>query len=449
MKTRTMVNRSPCSKNKVFDSPVVENVPEIDPCYKFFLEHLREVGNSYVLDVPRGDHGSPVFIRYGEVRASDGDKAEYATKVRASSLKRSQCSENDKGPGVASDKADNVNVGHSFSQGTSSATKISEVDESYATFLSLMKIKDGHMVIEPEPGVTIVYGQAEDTPAGSDELRIVSSTSERDSLMTGLENMEEENAINTEEDGLRKINSSTSLREMVGLASENMDNQDVVCIAERGLVPYTEPPDVKVSNDSEFMWAISLNGVLFIAHLAFWTQASEGDQEEHLALSCATVIPSTFDEKLNDVLSKPYDLNEYKELLRKATGRKPVSRQRHLRNASKAYATGAVGLSYLDFYPDLSIQIDSANCDKRKLCLLRKFFFGWRTCATTGPTCHGSTSHWPAIRIIRSTPTPMERTPKLPSTLSKMKTEAAYASIARSPELTVLPSTDGLVTAKC
>ncbi|KAL5201949.1 hypothetical protein ABZP36_012901 [Zizania latifolia] len=348
MKTQTMVNRSPCSKNKVFDSPVVENVPEIDPCYKFFLEHLREVGNSYVLDVPRGDHGSPVFIRYGEDRASDGDEAEYATKVPASSLKRSQCSQNGKGPGVASDKADNVNVGHSFSQGTSSATKISEVDESYATFLSLMKIKDGHMVIEPEPGVTIVYGQAEDTPARSDELRIVSSTSERDSLMTGLENMGEENAINTEEDGLRKINSCTSECEIVGLASENMDSQDVVLLAERGLVPYTELSDVK---------------------------ASGGDQEEHLALSCATVIPSTFDEKLDAVLSKPYDLNEYKELLRKATDRKPVSRQRHLRNASKAYATGAVGLSYLDFYPDLSVQIDSANCDKRKLCLLRKFFF--------------------------------------------------------------------------
>lgn len=84
-------------------------------------------------------------------------------------------------------------------------------------------------------------------------------------------------------------------------------------------------------------------------YLAFWTQVCGDEQGEPLALSCG--IPSTFDEKLNDVLSKPYDLNEYKELLRKATDRKLVSRQRHLRNASKPYATRAVGLSFLDHYP--------------------------------------------------------------------------------------------------
>ncbi|KAF0922645.1 hypothetical protein E2562_001050 [Oryza meyeriana var. granulata] len=344
MKTENMLNISSCSKNKVFGSLPAENISEIDPSYKLFLEHLREDGNGYVLDAPRGDHGSPVLLKYAEDHASNGDaKAKSGTNIPISSLHRSRCNPNGGVPGVTSDKAANVNVGHSFSSGTSCVAETSEIDESYATFLRLLKIKDGLMVIEPEPGVTIVYGQAEEAPAGYDELRIGTSTNERVCLVTTLENMDVENAMNT---GLGKINNSTYELEIDGLALENIGSQDLVCTDEHGLPPYTELSDLNVCGD---------------------------DQIEPLALSSG--IPSTFDEKLNAVLSKPYDLKEYKELFRKATDRKLVSRQRHLRNASKPYATGAVGLSFLDHYPDLAIQIDSADSDERKLCLLRKFFF--------------------------------------------------------------------------
>jgi hypothetical protein len=82
---------------------------------------------------------------------------------------------------------------------------------------------------------------------------------------------------------------------------------------------------------------------------AFWTQACEDEQAEALAISCSG--STKFDEKLNAVLSQPYDQKEYEELWRKASDRKPVSRQRHLRSASKCYVTGAIGLSYLDHYP--------------------------------------------------------------------------------------------------
>jgi hypothetical protein len=323
MKAQDMVSRSSCSKNKVFGSLPVDSIPEIDPSYRLFLEHLREDGNGYVLDAPRGDHGSPVFLRYAQDHASNGyANAKSGTNITKSSLRRSHCNQNSEGPGVTSDKAGSANAGHCFSLGTSFAMETSEIDESYATFLRLLKIKNGLMVIEPEPGVTIVYGQAEETPVGYDELRIATSTNGRDSLMTAFENMGEENAMNTDGDGLGKINNSASEREMDGLALENMGGQDLVCIDEHGLPPCTELSDLNVCGD---------------------------EQGEPLALSCG--IPSTFDEKLNDVLSKPYDLNEYKELLRKATDRKLVSRQRHLRNASKPYATRAVGLSFLDHYP--------------------------------------------------------------------------------------------------
>uniref|UniRef100_A0A0E0HEP1 Uncharacterized protein n=1 Tax=Oryza nivara TaxID=4536 RepID=A0A0E0HEP1_ORYNI len=245
MKAQDMVSRSSCSKNKVFGSLPVDSIPEIDPSYRLFLEHLREDGNGYVLDAPRGDHGSPVFLRYAQDHASNGyANAKSGTNITKSSLRRSHCNQNSEGPGVTSDKAGSANAGHCFSLGTSFAMETSEIDESYATFLRLLKIKNGLMVIEPEPGVTIVYGQAEETPVGYDELRIATSTNGRDSLMTAFENMGEENAMNTDGDGLGKINNSASEREMDGLALENMGGQDLVCIDEHGLPPCTELSDL-------------------------------------------------------------------------------------------------------------------------------------------------------------------------------------------------------------
>ncbi|XP_062179677.1 uncharacterized protein LOC133884331 isoform X2 [Phragmites australis] len=316
MKAKKTVNGSSCSKSKLFDSLSGKDVSEIDPSYKLFLEHLRKDGNTYVLDVPDGDHGMPVSVRYGEDGASDGNaKNKDGPNSPNGSLHRTQCVPNGKRPGVKAGKAASGNVGHSFSPKTLSVKKkkkkTSAVDESYGLFLSLVKFKDGFMVIEPEPGVTIVYEQEEETPAGHDELRTGSSTNDQEPLMSPLENMGEEYAMHACEDGLGQSDKSTSL-----------DSQDVICTDERGLVLYTEPSDLN---------------------------ACEDDQGAPLALCSGG--SSTFDEKLNAILSQPYDQNEYEELWRKATDRKPVSRQRHLRSASKRYVTEAIGLSYLDYYP--------------------------------------------------------------------------------------------------
>uniref|UniRef100_A0A0A9CYC6 Uncharacterized protein n=1 Tax=Arundo donax TaxID=35708 RepID=A0A0A9CYC6_ARUDO len=353
MKTKKTLNGSSCSKsksknkNKVFGSLIGDDVSDIDPSYKLFLEHLSKDGNTCVLDVPNGDHGMPVYVRYEEDDTSYVNaKNQSVPNFPNSSLHRSQGVPNGKRPGVTSGKAANGNVGKSFSARTSSVKKkASEVDESYELFLSLVKFKDGFMVIEPEPGVTIVYEQEEDMPAGYDESRAGSSTIELEPLMSPLENMEEEYAMQTYEDGFAQADTIACEHDMNGPSSENLDGQDVVCTDERGLVLYTEPSDLK---------------------------ACENNQGASLLLAFGTL--STFDEKLSAVLSQPYDQNEYEELWRKATDRKPVSRQRHLRSASKRYVTEAIGLSYLDYYPDLAIQIDSADRDER-LSLLRKFFF--------------------------------------------------------------------------
>ncbi|XP_066373792.1 uncharacterized protein [Miscanthus floridulus] len=255
-----------------------------------------------------------------------------------------------KRPDVKAVKAASRNVSCSFSPKRSyvkKKTTTSSVDESYemeGVFLSLVKFKDGFMVIEPEPGVTIVYEREEDMPAGYDEWRTGSSTNELP-LVSPLENMEEDYTMQRYDYGLAPANEIASEHEMAAPSSENIDGQDIICTDERGLVLYAEPSDLN---------------------------ACEDEQATPLAISYGG--SSTFDEKLNAILSQPYDQNEYEELWRKATDRKPVSRQRHLRSASKRYVTEAIGLSYLDYYPDLAVQINSADCDKR-LSLLRKFFF--------------------------------------------------------------------------
>ncbi|KAM0947330.1 hypothetical protein DsansV1_C08g0085041 [Dioscorea sansibarensis] len=81
-----------------------------------------------------------------------------------------------------------------------------------------------------------------------------------------------------------------------------------------------------------------------------------------------------FKRKLMIVLNKPYNHNEYQMLLREAAERKPLCKMKNLRSITISYATEQSSNSYLDYYPDLAKQIESANSEKA-LVLLRGFFF--------------------------------------------------------------------------
>ncbi|KAJ1259677.1 hypothetical protein BS78_10G174200 [Paspalum vaginatum] len=349
MKTKKTVDASSCKKRRLFSGLIGKRGSQIDPCYKLFLEHVSKDGNTYVLDVPNGDHGLPISVRYEEDHKSNRNtKDKNGPKFPNGSLRRNWGIPNGKQPDAKAVKAASRNVSHSFSPRRSyvkKKKKASSVDESYGLFLSLVKFKDGFMVLEPEPGVTIVYEREDDMASGYDELRTVRSTNEPEPLMSPLENMEEDYTVHRYDNGLELANKVASEHEMAGPSSENIDGHDVICTDELGLVLYAEPSDLNACGD---------------------------EQAAPLAISCSG--SSTFDEKLCAVLRQPYDEDEYEELWRKATDRKPVSRQRHLRSSSKRYVTGAIGLSYLDHYPDLAMQINSADCDKR-LSLLRQLFF--------------------------------------------------------------------------
>ena len=250
MKSKKTVHGSSCKKGKLFGGLIGRHGSEIDPCYRFFLEHLSKDGNTYVLDVPKGDHGLPFSIRYEEDHTSYGNtKGKSSPNFPKHSRRTSSGTPDGKRPDVKAIKAASRNVSCSFSPKRSYVKKkkitTSSVDESYELFLSLVKFKDGFMVIEPEPGVTIVYEREEDMPAGYDEWRTGSSTNELP-LVSPLENMEEDYTMQRYDYGLAPANEIASEHEMAAPSSENIDGQDIICTDERGLVLYAEPSDFNV-----------------------------------------------------------------------------------------------------------------------------------------------------------------------------------------------------------
>ncbi|KAK8308904.1 hypothetical protein V6Z12_D02G092600 [Gossypium hirsutum] len=96
--------------------------------------------------------------------------------------------------------------------------------------------------------------------------------------------------------------------------------------------------------------------------------------------------PSLFREQLMDLLKTPYNREEFQNLWRDVTQRKPVQGVKDLRHGRmKSYSTKTVGKSYLDWYKDLRTTVDEFRPDTRKvLCLLRGFFFWLKNTAHEG-----------------------------------------------------------------
>lgn len=77
-------------------------------------------------------------------------------------------------------------------------------------------------------------------------------------------------------------------------------------------------------------------------------KCNQGEKNELAVISADS---RSFDEKLEAVISEPFDQREYEALMNEAIRRKPVMKQRNLRSMSKRYRTHETGLSYLDYYP--------------------------------------------------------------------------------------------------
>lgn len=102
------------------------------------------------------------------------------------------------------------------------------------------------------------------------------------------------------------------------------------------------------------------------------TSAIEEDNCSVETLSCG--IPASFESRLMSIRQKPFDQKEYDELMVMATVRTPIMRSKELRNETKIYRTKELGLSYLEYYPELARRLENKDFHER-LDLLRGFFF--------------------------------------------------------------------------
>ncbi|MQL82078.1 hypothetical protein Taro_014527 [Colocasia esculenta] len=156
--------------------------------------------------------------------------------------------------------------------------------------------------------------------------------------------------------------------------------------------PSQEPVEISVSLDSESMFGAACSLVdesyqTFLRHVRFedlsmileWesrtvryeevneaSNSSEGlttedtlcNGEQGLGakvddgpiVTCKFSDPSQFRKQLSAILAQPFDQNEYEQLWKDVTDRKPLEKQKELRGKSISYATDQVGMSYLDHH---------------------------------------------------------------------------------------------------
>lgn len=96
--------------------------------------------------------------------------------------------------------------------------------------------------------------------------------------------------------------------------------------------------------------------------------------------------PSEFRKKVMDLLKKPYNLKEYKELWTYVNDQKPVERNMESRRGGvKSYQTKKMGKSYLEYYTDLKERLEEvANDERKKLKILRGFSFWLQNLTNAG-----------------------------------------------------------------
>lgn len=84
-------------------------------------------------------------------------------------------------------------------------------------------------------------------------------------------------------------------------------------------------------------------------------------------LSFECQVHREYKKRLADVLAKPFDLAEYKELYNATKNHKLAQKARNLRSGSKSYNTNDFAPSYLDQFPGNSnaSMFDISFCSKK------------------------------------------------------------------------------------
>ncbi|XP_059315074.1 uncharacterized protein LOC132065616 [Lycium ferocissimum] len=101
------------------------------------------------------------------------------------------------------------------------------------------------------------------------------------------------------------------------------------------------------------------------------------DDLEILYDNSDTLEKSKFRQKVMDLLKKPYNTEEYKELWTYVNDKKPVERNMETRRGGlSSYKTTKMGKSYLELYEDLKEKLkEFDNDESKKLKIMRGFTF--------------------------------------------------------------------------
>lgn len=173
---------------------------DMDLGYKMFLEHVREDGKSYVLEMVNAHDGKPVCVKYeGDDMSSDEREIPIKSKSNEDEPQNQMDSDNisNKGRSTGSGKNQKSHTSGLACHGKnrSSCDKSGQrslrssspddnkkneslVDESYQTFLNHVRVHGDSLVLELENGFVLEY---------EEEVRTTSSREDEDVLSDGGE----------------------------------------------------------------------------------------------------------------------------------------------------------------------------------------------------------------------------------------------------------------------
>ncbi|KAK9945909.1 hypothetical protein M0R45_011399 [Rubus argutus] len=352
---------------------------DMDPHYKLFWNNLREDGNSYALEMVQED-GSLKQIRYHQAdglpdelnleimpqlkeKTEIKNRATLETLVDAPKKKSLVVKRNLKldtpepvsdGTDVRSSKIPHIEVPSTPESSRSSPLK--EKTQTRRTSRMVMKkdhpkknsskVKKHVKVEDADPRSGRTNGRSNKQP-GSKNLW----------FSEGGSNSEAESDSNVTDDSYQEFLSRTK------------DDGKIVVFKPKNCEPIIYDADIESSSDSDVI-------VLDRDPHEGYRTPIKIDVDSRWG----TDSHSQFRQGIMKDLKRPYDLEEYLNLLEDwSRQRPPTSHDRNLRNGKiKSYSLpGEFGRSYQEMYKDLAGKIDAATGNDRpkKLNLLRGFFY--------------------------------------------------------------------------
>ncbi|KAJ8625451.1 hypothetical protein MRB53_033981 [Persea americana] len=417
-----------------FDAGSLE--ADIDLGYKMFLEHAREDGKSYVLEMLDARDGKPVCVTYegdevssdeGEIpirsKSDEGDPQNQMNSDGISNKGRSACqgkkNQESHTSGLAGhgmnrrshDKSGQSSL-HSSSTDNNQENE-SLVDESYQTFLNHVKVHGDSLVVELENGGVFKYEEVEVRTASSGEDVL----SDRREILTKRK-YDEGEPQDKRDSGilLRKRTCPRKKKQKSHTSGLISNGKNKSTSDESGQIILHSQENESLVDESYqiFLNHVSVHGYSLVLELDNGVVVKYEEENEVCATSKGSPAKSTpccsepeleshttsqrhsdsfacehdasslksvscdnqfqFKEELMACLDRPFDQEEHDMLLDEAKTQKILERSRDLRSRSVSYATKRRSFSYFDHYPDLERQIKFAN-PHRSLTLLRGFFF--------------------------------------------------------------------------